>query len=248
MALYATTIFLSAFLLFEVQPLIARIILPWFGGTAAVWTLCMLFFQVLLLLGYLYTHSVVRVRPAVQRLVHIALLVAAVAALPLAPSAAWKPTGGDDPTWRILGLLMSSIALPYFMLSTTGPLVQAWYARAHQGATPYRLFALSNLGSMLALLAYPLLIEPFLALRSQTLSWSVAFTLFALLSAILAWRSKSAGAAVHSGKLPDKPRLGLQVLWAALACCASVLLLAFTSHMSLNIAAIPFLWVLPLAL
>ncbi len=249
MALYATTIFLSAFLLFQVQPLIARIILPWFGGTAAVWTLCMLFFQVLLLLGYLYTHSVVRVRPAVQRLVHIALLVAAVAALPLAPSAAWKPTGGDDPTWRILGLLMSSIGLPYFMLSTTGPLVQAWYARAHPGATPYRLFALSNLGSMLALLSYPLLIEPFLALRSQAASWSAGFTLFALLCATLAWRSKSAAAAAnHSAELPDKPGLGLQALWAALACCASVLLLAFTSHMSLNIAAIPFLWVLPLAL
>jgi SAM-dependent methyltransferase len=249
MALYATTIFLSAFLLFQVQPLIARIILPWFGGAAAVWTLCMLFFQVLLLLGYLYTHSVVRVRPAVQRLVHIALLLAAVAALPLAPSATWKPNGGDDPTWRILGLLMSSIGLPYFMLSATGPLVQAWYARAHQGATPYRLFALSNLGSMLALLAYPLLIEPFLALRSQAVSWSAGFTLFALLCAILAWRSKSAAAAaIRSGELPVKPGLGLQVLWAALACCASVLLLAFTSHMSLNIAAIPFLWVLPLAL
>ncbi|MGB7540459.1 MAG: hypothetical protein WBM28_00380, partial [Burkholderiales bacterium] len=249
MALYAATIFLSAFLLFQVQPLIARMILPWFGGTAAVWTLCMLFFQVLLLLGYLYTHGAVRVRPAVQRLIHIALLVAAVAALPLAPSAAWKPAGGGDPTWLILGLLASSIGLPYFVLSTTGPLLQFWYTRAHRGATPYRLFALSNLGSMLALLAYPLLIEPFLALRSQAASWSAGFTVFALLCAIPAWRSKGAAAAMTpSGELPHRPGPGLQALWAALACCASLLLLAFTSHMSLNIAAIPFLWVLPLAL
>src|SRR2546427_5931611 len=129
MILYALTIFLSAFLLFQVQPLIAKIILPWFGGSAAVWTICMLFFQLLLLAGYGYSHAYVRLRIPARRHIHIPLLALAAATLPLAASTAWKPAGGEDPTWRILGLLATSVGLPYFVLSTTGPLVQAWYAR-----------------------------------------------------------------------------------------------------------------------
>src|SRR6267143_401792 len=248
MILYAVTIFLSAFLLFQVQPLIAKIILPWFGGSAAVWTVCMLFFQLLLLAGYVYSHAYVRLRIPARRHVHIALLVLAAATLPLAASAAWKPQGGEDPTWRILGLLATSVGLPYFVLSTTGPLVQAWYARSHEGAAPYRLFALSNLGSMLALVSYPLAVEPLLKLGTQAAIWSAGFVLFALACAMLAWRSKGSEAQHLAGGESGKPGLGLQALWAGLACCASVLLLAFTGHMTLNIAAIPFLWVLPLAL
>lgn len=248
MILYAVTIFLSAFLLFQVQPLIARSILPWFGGTAAVWTVCMLFFQVVLLAGYIYSHAYIRLQTRAQRWVHVALLIAAAATLPLAASASWKPAGGDDPTWLILGLLATSVGLPYFMLSTTGPLVQAWYARSHQGAVPYRLFALSNLGSMLALVSYPLLVEPWLPLGRQTAVWSAGFVVFALLCGTLAWRSRSAETAMPAPGESEPPTPGLQALWAALACCASVLLLAFTSHMTLNIAAIPFLWVVPLAL
>ena len=248
MTLYAATIFLSAFLLFQVQPLIAKIILPWFGGSAAVWTTCMLFFQLLLLAGYGYSHAYVRLRIPARRHIHIALLALAAAALPLAASAAWKPEGGEDPTWRILGLLATSVGPPYFVLSTTGPLVQAWYARSHEGAAPYRLFALSNLGSMLALLSYPLAVEPLLTLGTQATVWSAGFVLFALACAMLAWRSKGAEAQHLAGAESGKPGLGLQALWAGLACCASVLLLAFTGHMTLNIAAIPFLWVLPLAL
>jgi SAM-dependent methyltransferase len=246
--LYAATIFLSAFLLFQVQPLIAKTILPWFGGTAAVWTVCMLFFQLLLLAGYVYSHAYVRVRAPVRRYVHLALLAVAAATLPLAASAGWKPSGGEDPTWRIFGLLATSVGLPYFVLSTTGPLVQAWYARSHPGATPYRLFALSNLGSMLALLSYPLLVEPLLALGRQAALWSAGFVLFALLCAGLAWRSRAVDAPASPAEEAERPGLALQTLWAALAACASTLLLAFTSHMTLNIAAIPFLWVLPLAL
>src|SRR6266699_1638512 len=248
MILYAATIFLSAFLLFQVQPLIAKIILPWFGGTAAVWTICMLFFQVLLLAGYVYSHAYVRFGLPARRFIHIALLAVAAATLPLAASAAWKPEGGGDPTWRILGLLATSVGLPYFVLSTTGPLVQAWYARAHPGAAPYRLFALSNLGSMLALVSYPLAVEPLLALGRQTAIWSAGFVLFALPCASLAWRGRDSEAQLASHEQSDKPGPGLQALWAALAACASVLLLAFTGHMTLNSAAIPFLWVLPLAL
>src|SRR5438874_1956415 len=248
MILYAITIFLSAFLLFQVQPLIAKVILPWFGGSAAVWTVCMLFFQVLLLAGYVYSHAYVRLRIPARRHIHIALLALAAATLPLAAGAAWKPAGGEDPTWRILGLLATSVGLPYFALSTTGPLVQAWYARSREGAAPYRLFALSNLGSMLALVSYPLAVEPLLALGTQAAVWSAGFALFALACAALAWRSKGAEAQPLAGGESGKPGPGLQTLWAALACCASLLLLAFTGHMTLNIAAIPFLWVLPLAL
>ncbi len=215
MILYAATIFLSAFLLFQVQPLIAKIILPWFGGSAAVWTTCMLFFQLLLLAGYVYSHAYVRLRIPARRHMHIALLAVAAAALPLAAGTAWKPEGGEDPTWRILGLLATSVGLPYFVLSTTGPLVQAWYA---------------------------------LKLGTQAAIWSAGFVLFALACAMLAWRSKGAEAQHLAGGESGKPGLGLQALWAGLACCASVLLLAFTGHMTLNIAAIPFLWVLPLAL
>ncbi len=230
------------------QPLIAKVILPWFGGSAAVWTICMLFFQVLLLAGYVYSHAYVRARIPARRHIHVALLALAAATLPLAASAAWKPAGGDDPTWRILGLLATSVGLPYFALSTTGPLVQAWYARSHESAAPYRLFALSNLGSMLALVSYPLAVEPLLALGTQAAVWSAGFVMFALACAVLAWRSKGAEAQPLAGGESGKPGPGLQALWAALACCASVLLLAFTGHMTLNIAAIPFLWVLPLAL
>jgi len=247
MILYAATIFLSAFLLFQVQPLIAKIILPWFGGTAAVWTVCMLFFQVLLLAGYVYAHGCVRLRAPAQRVVHIGLLALAAATLPLGASAAWKPAGGEDPAWRILGLLAASVGLPYFALSTTGPLVQTWYARSRERAAPYRLFALSNLGSMLALVSYPLLVEPALALGRQTQLWSAGFLAFAILCAALAWRSPgSEHAPAAEESAPPGP--GLRFLWAGLACCASVLLLAFTGYMSLNIAAIPLLWVLPLAL
>jgi SAM-dependent methyltransferase len=248
MILYAATIFLSAFLLFQVQPLIAKMILPWFGGSAAVWTICMLFFQLLLLAGYVYSHAYVRLRAPGRRYVHLVLLALAAATLPLAAGAAWKPSGGGDPTWRILGLLATSVGVPYFVLSTTGPLVQAWYARSYPGAAPYRLFALSNLGSMLALLSYPLLIEPLLALGRQATMWSAGFVLFALPCAVLAWNGRTGDAPASSTEGDAKPGVGLQILWAALAACASMLLLAFTEHMTLNIAAIPFLWVLPLAL
>ena len=251
MRLYATTVFLSAFLLFQVQPLVAKIILPWFGGSAAVWTVCMLFFQVLLLLGYFYAHGSIRWQaPSRQRTVHWILLAAALAVMPLAPSAGWKPQGGEDPTLRILGLLAATIGLPYLLLSTTGPLAQAWFSRERPGVSPYRLFALSNLGSMLALVSYPLLVEPFAPVRVQTAAWSIAFAAFALLCAALAWRASRAGAGGEesAAAAATAPSWATMSLWVALPACASVLLLAFTSHMSLNIAAIPLLWVLPLAL
>src|SRR3989442_8676808 len=239
MILYAATIFLSAFLLFQVQPLIAKVILPWFGGSAAVWTVCMLFFQVLLLAGYVYSHAYVRLRIPARRHIHIALLAVAAATLPLAASTAWKPEGGGAPTWRILGLLATTVGLPYFVLSPTGPLVQAWYARSHEGAAPYRLFALSNLGSMLALVSYPLAVEPLLALGTQAAVWSAGFVLFALACAALAWRSKGAEAQPLAGGESGKPGPGVQALWAGLRRFASVVLLAVTGHMKPHNSGIP---------
>jgi SAM-dependent methyltransferase len=256
MLLYACTIFLSAFLLFQVQPLIAKMILPWFGGSAAVWTACVLFFQLLLLLGYLYAHWTIRyLRPKIQTMLHLGLLTASVLVLPAIPNPAWKPEGGEDPTLRIFGLLAATVGLPYFLLSTTGPLVQAWFVRDRRkpGATPYRLYALSNLGSMLALMTYPVLVEPFLATRIQGYTWSAAYLVFVLFCGLTSWRVRDAK--VPYVPLPreapsavESPSAGLMLIWIGLAACASTLLLAVTNHLSQNVAAIPFLWVLPLAL
>jgi hypothetical protein len=257
MLLYACTIFLSAFLLFQVQPLIAKMILPWFGGSAAVWTACVLFFQLLLLLGYLYAHWSMRyLKPKAQTALHLGLLAASILMLPAIPSASWKPAGGDDPTLRIFGLLAATIGLPYFLLSTTGPLVQAWFVRERRrpGATAYRLYALSNLGSMLALLSYPVLVEPYLATRTQGYSWSAGYLAFVLFCGFTAWRSlaatpvKEADTPAAGASGAPAPTAGLMVLWVSLAACASTLLLSVTNHLSQNVAAIPFLWVIPLAL
>ena len=175
MTLFASTIALSAFLLFLVQPIIAKQILPWFGGSAAVWTTCMVFFQFTLLAGYFYADTMVRkVSPRRQAVVHTALLLLSLAVLPIVPSEALKPVDGSDPTLRILGLLALTIGLPYLMLSTTGPLVQAWFARRFQGERVYRLYALSNVASMSALIAYPPLIEPLTNARVQSWGWSAA--------------------------------------------------------------------------
>ena len=177
----ALTILLGAFLLFQVQPIISKMILPWFGGGPAVWSTCLLFFQVLLLAGYAYAHGLTRLRnPRAQMVLHIALLVAALITLPIHPAAAWKPVDAAHPTTRILALLAANIGLPYFVLAATSPLVQAWFSRVIPERTPYRLYALSNLGSLGALLTYPFLIEPTLTTRLQGTVWSVLFGCFAV--------------------------------------------------------------------
>jgi SAM-dependent methyltransferase len=252
MILYAFTILVSAFLLFQVQPVIAKIILPWFGGSAAVWTVCMLFFQLVLLLGYLYAHAVIRyLKPRMQMVVHTVVLAASAVVLPVYPHVSWKPAPGDEPTMRILGLLAVTIGLPYFMLSTTGPLLQAWYARRFKGSMPYRLYALSNAGSMFALLSYPVLFEPMFTTHQQAGMWSVGYGLFVVLCAVTAIRSGNAAAADLVAEVEDavpKPSPKQYLMWLLLPAMASVLLLAITNHLSQNVAAIPFLWVLPLSI
>lgn len=251
MLLYALTTVVSAFLLFQVQPVIAKIILPWFGGSAAVWTVCLLFFQMVLLLGYLYAHAVVRyLKPRMQMTLHMVLLVASVMALPIYPSLSLKPAGTADPTWGILSLLGLTVGLPYFLLSTTGPLLQAWYAREHKGGMPYRLYALSNAGSMFALLSYPVLFEPMLTTHQQAWTWSIAYGLFVALCAFTAFRTRdqlAVEAAADQTPAP-KPAARQYAMWLLLPATASVLLLAITNYLSQNVAAIPLLWILPLSL
>jgi len=259
MALYAATIFVSAFLLFLVQPVVAKEILPWFGGSAAVWTTCLVFFQTALLAGYAYSDFVVRrLSPAAQLKLHTVLLLVSLAMLPIIPGAQWKPAGGESPSWLILGLLAGTIGLPYFLLSTTSPLVQVWYARARPGASPYRLFALSNLASMLALVGYPFLFEPFAPTRAQAWGWSAAYAIFVGLCAAAGWSSlkQAAGQASLSAQgtgaahsvIEPPPTVARQVLWCALAGTGSLLLLAVSNHITQNIAAVPLLWIAPLAI
>ncbi|HUA82905.1 MAG TPA: fused MFS/spermidine synthase [Bryobacteraceae bacterium] len=249
MTLYAVTIFLSAFLLFQVQPLIAKIILPWFGGSAAVWAAALLFFQLVLLAGYAYSHAVIRyAKPKGQMMIHAALLAVSCAALPILPSPSWKPSVAGDPTLQILALLAATIGLPYFILSSTSPLLQAWYVRRSGTGMPYRLFALSNFGSMLALVSFPFLVEPAMTSRQQAFTWSGAYIVFALLCVAAAWRSREGHAEAHTAKKTPRPPLSQLVLWVALAACASTLLVAVTNHLSQNVAPIPLLWVVPLAL
>ena len=245
---FAPTILLSAFLLFQVQPLIAKLILPWFGGSAAVWTTCLLFFQVALLGGYAYAHWLTGLDGRAAAIVHLVLLAGSIVFLPILPSAWWKPQGTEDPLLRILGLLTATVGLPYFLLSSTSPLLQSWYSLANRGAMPWRFFALSNAGSMLGLLTYPVLIEPYLTGRQQAWSWSIAYGAFALGCGIVALRSWHKGHDPAAVQTSAPPRWSDRLLWMGLAACASALLLAMTNHLTQNIAAIPFLWILPLSL
>ncbi len=264
MVLYALTIFASAFLLFLVQPIIAKEILPWFGGSAAVWTTCLVFFQSALLAGYAYADAATRrLSRRGQGSLHSALLVASLLLLPIVPAVAWTPLGTESPLWRILGLLTATIGLPYLLLSTTSPLLQAWFAQRHPGRNPYRLFALSNLASMLALLAYPFAIEPWIATHTQALAWSAGYGLFVALciavvvlslgATVQAPEARKTGtdpvfAAAAAGASEPPLRIGRQLLWAILAAMGSILLLSVTSHITENIAAVPLLWIVPLSI
>lgn len=279
--LFAGTIFASAFSLFLVQPLIAKQILPWFGGTAAVWAICLVFFQTTLLAGYAYSDALAsRLAPRGQIAIHIVLLLASLLFLPIIASPIWKPEGSEDPTLQIIGLLAATIGLPYFLLSTTGPLIQSWVARVALGRDVYRLFSLSNIASLAALISYPFLIETQAALRVQAYGWSALYALFVVAciasgfyfvghaetgpklvrsqspeqhsSAQQPPAGQSPASSSHEAKqLADgdrAPRWQDYVLWLSPAAMASWLLVAVTNHITQNVAAIPFLWIVPLTL
>lgn len=257
--IYSATIFTGAFLLFQVQPLIGKFILPWFGGGPGVWTTCLLFFQAMLLAGYAYAH-VIATRLTVRRqvVVHLTLLAVALLTLPILPDESWRPAAGDAPIARILGLLTATIGAPYLLLSATGPLVQSWFGRSEPGQSPYRLYALSNAGSLLALVTYPLVIEPWLGRGVQAWSWSIGWVAYAVLLAVCARRVRrqtaalgTDGAVTTTDAAPESepsPTWGQRLLWLGLSATASVWLLATTTKLTIDVAAMPFLWVLPLGL
>ncbi|MET0404009.1 MAG: fused MFS/spermidine synthase, partial [Cystobacter sp.] len=259
---YSGTLFLSAFLLFGVQPLAGKYSLPWFGGTPAAWTTCMLFFQVMLLGGYSYSHAVSRwLAPRRQAQVHLTLLGVTVAVLgaralwlgsPVAPGPEWRPPADGISSARLLAMLASTLGLPFFTLSTSAPLLQSWFSRVRPGVSPYRLYALSNTGSLLALLAYPVLVEPALGRGVQAWVWAGGFLLFCMGSAACAWKvmglEDSPGEARTEAPAEEALGISRTLGWLGLSACASVLLLATTNQLSQDVSVGPFVWVLPLAL
>lgn len=275
--LFALTTFLSAFLLFQVQPLLSKAILPWFGGSPAVWTVCMLFFQIVLFCGYVYAHLATKYVPReFQALLHVTLLAVAVSLGPITPDASWKPNPADDPTGRIMLLLTVCIGLPYFLLSATGPLLQSWFARTKSGVSPYRLYALSNVGSLLALLSYPFAFEPAFDIFRQGQLWSWGFFVFAVTCGLCAFANAmqpdapfelkiasettndeseadttndlSNAKTTQSTIAPSQPNRVDWTLWIALPMTACVLLIATTNQVCQEVAVIPFLWIVPLTI
>jgi hypothetical protein len=267
--MWGATVLLGAWLLFQVQPMAGKRILPWFGGGPAVWTTAVLFFQTALLAGYLYAHAIVQyLRPRAQAILHSGLLLAAVALLigcGAVADDAWKPSSPDYPRLRILAILAGTVGLPYLMLSATAPLVQSWWARTCGTSSPYRLYALSNLGSLVGLLSYPLAVEPLVGLELQGWIWTGLFIVFALLCLAGVWNasrwvseaaSEVSTAATRSVAKPAKRgRAAVEpvvtkrnrFLWLALPACASTLLLAVTNYLCQDVASLPLLWVAPLA-
>jgi len=255
MPAFLLAIFLSAFLLFQVQPIIARYILPWFGGSPAVWTTCMLFFQVGLLAGYTYAHLLVqafRSRPQWQVGIHLGLLLVSLLLLPITPDEALKPENSDSPVGGIVTLLLVTVGLPYVIISASGPLLQHWFGSAIPGKSPYRLYAVSNLGSLLGLVSYPFLFEPRLKLGEQTQFWSLGYVGYGILAFLCGWLflRKSVGSRVEAGEAESAQRSPWShvLLWIAFPATASILLLATTSQMSQDVAVVPLLWILPLGL
>lgn len=258
MFFFATTVFLSAFLLFQVQPIMAKMILPWFGGASSVWSVCLVFFQAELLLGYAYVHWMhERLTARRQMVLHGALLLLSLLTLPVVANPAWREQLPDAPSLAVLLVLATTVGAPYLLLSTTGPLMQAWYARSRllstSGIQPYRLYALSNLASMLGLLTYPVLVEPMMAVRPQAIAWSTGYVVFVmacLATAAATWRGmyqqSRTETPVHTASA--HPAWTECLLWVGLAGTATVLLLSITRHLTQDVAPVPFLWVLPLSL
>lgn len=255
MILFSLGIFLSAFLLFQIQPMIGKFILPWFGGTPAVWSTSMLFFQVLLSGGYAYAYWLVkRLRQGRIQIILMGMTIGLLALLgrvwssPITPAASLRPADVSFPVFNIFLLLTVSVGLPYFVLASNGPLMQAWFSRVFPERSYARLYALSNVGSLLGLLAYPLLIEPTFTLRQQGWLWSGGFFLFALVAGALSWRTRNTDESVRINSSSERPSFSLRVLWIILSGIASLFLLSVTNQISQEVAVIPFLWILPLVI
>lgn len=267
--LFASTSFLSAFLLFQVQLIVSKCILPWFGGSAAVWTTSMLVFQILLLGGYIYSHVISAKASAIaQTRIHLVLLLTAflmVLALSfvwpsaITPDASWKPRAGGDPTRDVMAIILVSTGFPFFVLSTTGPLLQRWFARLGGGSGTYQLYSISNLGSLLGLLTFPFLLEPTLRITIQGRFWSLLFGAFIAGSAVCAWKARNATEEtvieetqarenVGGAKAETPASLITYAMWFLLAACPSSLLLATTNLLCQQVTTVSLLWVLPLSI
>lgn len=251
---FAFQIFLSAFLLFQIQPIVARFMLPTFGGASNVWTVCLVFFQIFLLLGYWYAYLLDRwLSPFKQACVHAALVcVSLVAYLPLSVKPATGASEYDSPLIAIVYLLVSTVGLPYALISASGPLFQNWFRTQFPHKNTYRLYALSNVGSLLGLLSYPFLIEPVLSLQQQALFWSVGFFLYFLWTLACLWTLRNVSSiasepeGIHSGAV--NLNAADVIIWVSMAAIATTLLLATTNKITMDIASVPFLWILPLTL
>lgn len=253
-AIYLGAIFLSASLIFVVQPMFTRFVLPRLGGSPGVWSVAIVFFQAVLFAGYLYAHILTRLVDAKRGvLIHLALTAVALVWLPLGIARGWgDPPATGEALW-LIGLFASSIGMPYFILSANGPLLQAWFLQAAAGtrSNPYFLYAVSNAGSFLALLAYPFMIEPLMTLQGQSRLWTIGFTILLLLIAAcgaLVWANPNAGRPAPMRLAETAPGWSDLAKWTALAAVPTALLVAVTAQISTDIAAIPLVWIIPLAL
>jgi hypothetical protein len=259
MFIFAVSIFLSAFLLFQIQPMIGKFILPWFGGTPAVWSTVMLFFQVLLTGGYAYAYWLMGRRK--QTAIHVSLIALSFVILtslsfvwksPITPDASLKPQDVSSPILDIFKLLSVTVGLPYFLLASNSPLMQAWFSRTFPERSYATLYSLSNAGSLLGLLAYPVVVEPMMSLQRQGWMWSVGFVSFGLFAGWIAFQNGHAAPlsplTADSASISPRPSLAFISLWIALSGTASLFLLSVTNQISQEVAVIPFLWILPLAL
>lgn len=253
---FVATSFAAAFLIFLVQPMVGKRVLPWFGGAPAVWILCLAFYQTTLFAGYCYAHWLSRrgARPRLQLSLHAGVFAAALLALPVLPDGVWRPAGLAAPGPSVLATLSRHVALPFLFLAATAPLVQVWFARRFPSRSPYPLYAVSNAGSLLALLGYPLLLEPRVPLSATGRLWSLAFAatgLAVLACGALARRRALPepvpdAAAGASGAALESPRPARVMLWLLLPACAVVLLMGVSNELCLDVASVPFLWILPL--
>ena len=248
--LYQGLIFSAAFLLFSIQPMISKFILPWFGGSPSVWTTALLFFQFLLLIGYVYAHLISRFNPRFQKFLYLTPLFLALMLLPIIPDPQWQPAESANPAKQILLLLLITVGLPYLILAATSPLLQSWFSKSGSETATYRLYTWSNAGSLLGLFSYPVLIEPLLTLEQQATLWSMAFFLLVVGMSLLTvtWRPQFIEKNNSAEILALKPKLLQKILWVALPALGSLLLVATTNYITQDVASVPFLWILPLGL
>jgi hypothetical protein len=251
--LFATTLFVSALLLFAVQPMFTKMVLPKLGGAPSVWSVAMVAFQAFLFIGYVYAHVIARtLSPARAAIVHLLYLALVAVTLPLGIAKGFSVPPANGPMLWLVGLFAASIGLPFIALSATAPLLQSWFAATGhaQARNPYVLYAASNLGSFCALLAYPFAVEPFLPVRAQVIIWSIGFSVLALLVAATACTvaRNGDGATPLVEELSPGPTIGKRLTWTLLTAIPAGLVIAVTSYITMDLAAAPFLWVFPLAL